>query len=200
MVSALLLFVYNYREADRAGHAAEDALVQMQAAIESNQTPETRASLPTEGTTPEETVPVEESVPGPTALTVANINGYNYIGYLSIPELELELPIMETWSEDRLHIAPCLQSGSPLTDDAVIAGHNYKTHFRPLHHVEAGMEVTFTDMSGYAIAYTVTEVEIVVPTDVSRVLSSDHDLVLYTCTSGGQSRIAAFCDRVRQET
>ena len=33
------------------------------------------------------------------------INGYRYIGFLSIPDLKLELPIMSTWNYRKLKIA-----------------------------------------------------------------------------------------------
>ena len=33
------------------------------------------------------------------------------------------------------------------------------------------------------------------PTDVDAVKNSGYDLVLYTCTYGGKTRIVVFCDR-----
>lgn len=45
------------------------------------------------------------------------------------------------------------------------------------------------------IRYEVAGTGTVAPTDVDAVVSSDHDLVLYTCTPGGQTRVCVFCDR-----
>lgn len=191
ILSALLLFLYNEKESEQAGQSAGSALAAMQDAIQNNKTPEGEEDS-TEAT-------AEETIPEPTALTVVEIDGYNYVGYISIPAFELELPIMDTWSEDRLRVAPCLQYGSPLTDDAVIAGHNYKHHFLPLHSIETGETVTFTDMTGYVIEYTVTEVKTLDPRSVYEVINSEHDLILYTCTIGGQSRVTVFCDRVQEK-
>lgn len=188
IISALLLFLYNEEESENAGKAAGAALAAMQDAIDENKPPMLDFS--------EDEEAFAETIPEPTALTVVTIDGYNYIGYLSIPAFELELPIMDTWSEDRLKVAPCLQYGSPLTDDAVIAGHNYKHHFLPLHSIETGEYLTFTDMTGYVIEYHVAEVKIIDPRSVYEVINSEYDLILYTCTTGGQSRVIVCCNRI----
>ena len=189
MLSALLLFGFNALESWQAGLASQDALESLQAAM--NTLP--RETQPEESDTPEATEP--ETIPEPTALTPVTIDGNTYIGYLSIPEFELELPIMDDWSMERLQVAPCLQYGSPLTNDAVIAGHNYKKHFLPLHDIQAGARVTFTDMTGYVIDYVVMEVKIIDPTNVYEVIDSEYDLILYTCTSSGQNRVTVRCNR-----
>lgn len=191
LAAALLLFLYNKQEDARAGEAASAAMSEIQNAI-SEYYPE-KLDL---SETPDGTDATEETVTEPTELTVVNIDGYDYIGYLSIPYFDLELPIMDTWSEDRLCRAPCLQFGSPLTDDAVIAGHNYKKHFLALHSIEEGEYLTFTTMTGYVIEYGVAEVRIIDPTNVSAVTDSDFDLILYTCTSGGQARVIVCCNRL----
>lgn len=193
LVAALLLFFYNQREAASAGEAADAALAVLQDSMGEN-TPPMLVLEEEEETQPEETI--EETIPEPTALTVVDVDGNGYIGYLSIPSYELELPIMADWSMEKLQIAPCLQYGSPLTDDAVIAGHNYKQHFLALHTIEPGETVTFTDMTGYVIEYQVVERRKINPTDVYEVIDSEYDLVMYTCTTGGGMRVIACCNRV----
>ena len=177
MMSALLLFLYNGWETRKAGQAAESLLAGVQSAIEDAAQPE--ASLDPEM---------------PTRM----IDGYEYIGYVSIPSLELELPVMAEWDYSRLKVAPCRHFGSSRTDDLVIAAHNYKTHFGALSALEIGAEVRFTDMDGVEIHYTLSELETLSPDAVDAVQNSGHDLVLYTCTSSGATRVAAFCDRVQE--
>ena len=193
LIAALLLFLHNEREDAYAGEAAGAALSAIQNVIDEKNT----ASMPdpSEEAT-EQTEATEETIPEPTELTVVNIDGNDYIGYISIPNFELELPIMADWSMEKLQIAPCLQYGSPLTDDAVIAGHNFKQHFGPLHDIEKGEYLTFTDMNGYTIAYTVVDVKIIDPRSVYEVINSEYDLTLYTCTIGGASRVIVSCNRV----
>ena len=191
LVAALLLYLHNEREDAYAGAAAGTALSAIQEAID-GQTIPPMLDLSEE----DEIEPTEETIPEPTELTVVNIDGNYYIGYIAIPNLELELPVMADWSMEKLQIAPCLQYGSPLTDDAVIAGHNYKEHFRPLHEIEQGEYLTFTDMTGYTIAYNVVDVKTIDPRSVYEVINSEYDLTLYTCTIGGASRVIVSCNRV----
>lgn len=131
-------------------------------------------------------------------MTVKEIDGQEYIGYLSIPVLELELPVISEWDYDRLKIAPCRQYGSTKTDDLVIAAHNYASHFGRLAQLRTGDLLTFTDMDAETILYGVVTVDVLEPTAVDTVKDSEFDLVLYTCTYGGENRVAVFCDRIVQ--
>ncbi len=126
------------------------------------------------------------------------IDGYAYIGTLSIPSYGLELPVMAEWSYAGLKIAPGRYSGSARTDDLVICGHNYDRHFGNLKYLEAGDTVTFTDVDGNVFPYQVDEVITLQPTDVEKMLSQtegDWDLTLFTCTLGGQARVTVRCSR-----
>ena len=196
MLSALLLFLYNGYEERRAGQEAELLLDDIQSAIAEETGPtmqptEVEIDI-TENAEPTETLPAE--------MPVVMIDGYEYIGYVSIPDLELELPVMAEWDYNRLKIAPCRHFGSSRTDDLVIAAHNYKTHFGSLSSLEIGAEVIFTDMDGIVNRYTLMkEPEILAPDTVDAVQNSGYDLVLYTCTPGGATRVVAFCDRVTKE-
>lgn len=194
ILSALLLFLHNDAENVQVGQQAEAMLQDVQSVIsqrnedsEDNPKPKPEHPVPTEG--------LEETEPRPTELPIVMIQGYEYIGYLTIPDLEIELPIMADWDYNRLQIAPCRQFGSPLTDDLVIAAHNYPSHFGHLSSLKPGDEVIFTDMDGYENHYELVRVETLQPTAVDEVQNSGHDLVLYTCTYGGASRIVAFFDR-----
>lgn len=191
LLSALSLFLYNRRQDARAGQEAARLLPQVRAVIGERQT-EPPATAPAEpwDPPPEETPPPE--------LPVVEIDGYGYVGYLSIPALELELPVLSDWDYDRLKIAPCRQFGSSRTDDLVIAAHNYMSSFGQLYQLGPGDAVSFTDMDGMENTYAVSRVETLEPTDVEAVQCSGHDLVLYTCTYGGKLRVTVFCDRPRE--
>ena len=198
ILSALLLFLYNTYDGMRAGQDAELALSDVQSAIAANQA--TQMTEPVQ-TQPDETTPTEETEPEETQdpeMPVTYIGGNGYIGYLAIPDLELELPVMDTWSESKLNVAPCRQFGSTRTDDLVIAAHNFATHFGKLSTLEDGADVFFTDMDGIEIHYRLTKMETLSPYSIEEVQYSGHDLVLYTCTPGGASRVVAFCDRVEE--
>ena len=102
---------------------------------------------------------------------------------------------MSDWDYKRLKIAPCRQFGSSRTDDLVIAAHNYKTHFGLLGELSPGDPVAFTDMDGIVNHYSVAGTQVLQPTEVDAVQNSGYDLVLYTCTIGGRSRVVVFCNR-----
>lgn len=135
----------------------------------------------------------------PDELPVVWIDGYEYIGYLSFPDWELHLPVMAKWDYERLKLAPCRHFGSSLTDDLVIAAHNYDTHFGGLSKLEKGSKILFTDMEGNVNHYALQYVKTLDPDQVDAVQNSGYDLVLYTCTIGGSYRVVAFCDRVPEE-
>lgn len=128
------------------------------------------------------------------AMPEETIDGRNYIGVLDIPALELSLPIISEWSYDALQIAPCRYSGSAYLDNLVIAGHNYRSHFVSLPQLQPGDTVTFTDMDGNVFSYEVSSLETLSPYAVSDMTSGDWALTLFTCTVGGQSRLAIRCD------
>lgn len=186
LASAGGLYFYNASVDANAGTQAAEALEQLREVI-----PEAPALQPAE-TVPAETLP-EETVP--EEMTVVEIDGYGYIGYLSIPAVELELPVMHLWDQYRLQIAPCRQFGSVWTDNLVIAAHNYEKHFGKLKDLTEGDEVTFTDMDGNVFEYQVVRLETLEPTAVDAVQYSDCDLVMYTCTYNGERRVGVFCDR-----
>ena len=193
MLSALLLLLYNGYEERRAGQEAELLLDDVLSAI-ADQT-----DLPTQQTENDVEESTEQAETLAAEMPVVMIDGYEYIGYISIPDLELELPVMAEWDYNRLKISPCRHFGSSRTDDLVIAAHNYKTHFGKLSSLEEGAEIIFTDMDGIENHYTLSRLDTLAPDAVDAVQNSGYDLVLYTCTPGGATRVVAFCDRVTEE-
>ena len=131
------------------------------------------------------------------ALEEAFVPDYVLNPEMAMPEetIELSLPIISEWSYDALQIAPCRYSGSAYLDNLVIAGHNYRSHFVSLPQLQPGDSVTFTDMDGNVFSYEVSSLETLSPYAVSDMTSGDWDLTLFTCTVGGQSRLAIRCDR-----
>ena len=191
ILSALLLLFHNRREDARAGQQAENALASVEAAIVTRPVAVQNA--------PEETETLPTQPPLDPEMPTVVVNGYAYVGYLELPTLELKLPVMSKWDYTRLQIAPCRQFGSSRTDDLVIAAHNYQNHFGRLKELSVGDTVTFTDMEGIVNTYRVERVETLQPTEVDAVQNSGHDLVLYTCTKGGKTRVTVFCDRAEEK-
>ncbi len=184
VLAALSLFLWNEQEAREAERSAEHILPRLVEQIEQEST----------GLAPEDGENAAD-YPDPydPAMTEVVIDGYAYIGYLSIPSLGLELPVMSEWDYTRLKIAPCRYSGSTKTDDLVIAGHNYARHFGPIKSMRVGDAVNFTDADGNVFHYEVAGVEVLKGTAVEEMQAGDWDLTLFTCTYGGKSRCALRC-------
>lgn len=197
ILSALLLFLYNGFTDRRAGQQTELLVDEIKSAIAEKTTP-TAKPIESEKETETETESSNgkpQETPSPE-MPVKVIDGYEYIGYISIPDLKLELPVMSEWDYSRLKVAPCRQFGSTGTDDLVIAAHNYNSHFGRLSSLEIGAEIIFTDMNGEVNRYSLNRLDTLKPNAVDVVQNSGFDLVLYTCTIGGATRVVAFCNRI----
>ena len=189
LAAALCLTGYNLCNSRRAGQTARQTVGVL------------RRSLPAASQTPHgsgaERLPeLPDYVLHPDMeMPTQTVDGTEYIGILSIPALELELPVISRWSDSGLRLAPCRYSGSAYRDDMVIAGHNYVTHFGGLKRLSAGDTVTFTDMRGNIFSYTVAELETLRPFEVEQMQSGDWDLTLFTCTTDSRSRVTVRCVR-----
>lgn len=187
LLAALGLYAYNSWDAWRAGQSVaeiQEALEDAEEALEAGNT-----ALGLDAT---------DDAPENGEMATIEIDGYEYIGTLSIPSYGLELPVMAEWSYPGLKIAPGRYSGSAWTDDLIICGHNYERHFGNLRYLETGDEITFTDVDGNVFTYQVEEVIILQPSDVEEMISQESGawaLTLFTCTIGGQTRVTVRCSQ-----
>ena len=143
---------------------------------------------------PLETEPLPESAP--REMRTVPAGRYDSIGVLSIPVLELELPVLADWNYQKLKSAPCHYYGSCYGSDFVIAAHNYNAHFGRLSQLQSGDLVIFTDVTGEVHGYEVVLLETLAPTATEEMITSGFDLSLYTCTPGGGSRVTVRCKTV----
>ena len=172
VLAAAGLLAYNTRESSRAEQASSRILTQLTEEMPQAETSQTE-------TQSEETEPAILR-----EMTVKTVDGLDYIGYLSIPELELELPVQAQWSYDGLQKSPERFSGSTFSDDLTICAHNYPAHFGRLRSLSQGEEVDFTDMDGMVWIYEVSYVTVLEPEDVERMTDKDPEdiwsLTLFT--------------------
>ena len=177
--------VYNRYEADRGEKASQELLQDMQTSMLEVQNKS--VSRETEPQTLEEPVtPEMQTVP---------VGSYHSIGILSIPVLELELPVLTNWTYDKLRHAPCHYFGSCYETDFVIAAHNFPAHFGRLSQLQPKDLVVFTDVTGITHCYEVVLLETLAPTATEEMITSGFDLSLYTCTPGGNNRVTVRCRR-----
>lgn len=127
-------------------------------------------------------------------MPVMEIDGNYYIGVLTIPALDLSLPVMEDWDEEKLKISPCRYAGSLYEKNLVIAGHNYQRHFSGIRTLPVGSEIMFNDADGNEFHYTVVASDVMNPDEKDRMLEDGAwDLTLFTCNYGLGTRYAVRC-------
>ena len=189
LAAALFLAAYNRNESYQAQRQSDVVLEEMSQALEQ--------TVPAQ-TVPRQTEPPElpEAMEEPQReMPVRTIHGRDYIGVLTIPALELELPVLSQWDYTNLRIAPCRYEGSVYNGSLILCAHNYSSHFGRLKNLREGDAVQFTDMDDNVYTYQVVGLETLNPTDVEGMESGDWDLTLFTCTVGGQSRVTVRLER-----
>ena len=205
LAAALCITISNVSQDVSGGEASEAALTEVKAqiaeahaekvAVVKSVEQELAVKGKDESTVEDYVIPEYELNPRKEMPTMI-VDEYGYIGVLSIPSLEIELPVLSEWSYPNLEVAPCRFSGSLYLNNMVIAAHNYQSHFGSLKELDYRETLTFTDGYGNVFTYQVIEVETLQPTEVEAMTSGDWDLTLFTCTVGGLTRVAVRCELI----
>lgn len=126
------------------------------------------------------------------------IDGKFYIGFIEIPSLNLELPVMSEWSYDNLKISPCRYKGSINENNLIIAAHNYSSHFGNIEKLNSGDIINFTDTDGIVYKYEVVHTEFIDGQNVSEMEENNDEwnLTVFTCTLSGKSRVTVRAVRI----
>jgi len=190
LISALSLFLYNTNEQNKAAESVEVIMPQMAELIRQR-----RESQAADTTGVDEMIAI---VPSEKEMPTAEIENHDYIGFVGIPKLGLELPVMADWSYPQLKIAPCRFSGDVYGDDIVIMAHNYVRHFGPIDNLRAGDTVTYADINGTTTEYTVVVTDVLVSTAVEEMTAGDYDMTLFTCTKDRQYRVTVRCNMIEE--
>ncbi len=129
-------------------------------------------------------------------------------GVISIPKLDLELPLFLGASEEHLSdgAAVLSQTSIPIggsNTNCVIAGHRGwygAAYFRYVDQLQPGDDVIITNL-WESLYYAVVETTIIQPNDVEAIhIQKNRELItLLTChppASGGKERMLVFCERI----
>ena len=130
----------------------------------------------------------------------------NIIGYLTIPKMEIEVPIylgatQENMKKGAVHLSQTsIPIGGNNTNSVIAAHRGMKSHpmFRDIESLSIGDEVKITNMWDELI-YKVVETKIISPDEVSEVLIQEgRDLItLITCHpyTKNYQRYVVYCER-----
>ena len=196
LFGALLLAMSNMRQETVAQNAVVEIMPQLVQQIQAHNATAPYIADEESLSNLELQIPSELLTEEDKKMTEVEIDGHLYIGYLTIPALDLNLPIMSDWSYDQLNIAPCRYHGSIRGEDLVLMAHNFANHFGRISRLEIGDLVMFTDMDAGMTQYEVVGLDILEPRSVDVVTAGDFDLILFTCTYGGNSRVVVYCNRI----
>lgn len=191
VTAAVLLLVYNLWDGHRARESEEAILAEyLQENKKASESPDA-SDKEDEQNIPDYLLNPDMDMP---EYTLKSLGDVACIGILEIPALNLELPVISSWSYSSLRLAPCRYSGSAYKGNLVIAAHNYQSHFGGLRTLPEGSEVFFTDAVGNRFSYYVAVTEALTPWSVDDMTSGEWPLTLFTCTLDSQNRVTVRCE------
>uniref|UniRef100_UPI003FED40AA class C sortase n=1 Tax=Candidatus Fimivicinus sp. TaxID=3056640 RepID=UPI003FED40AA len=135
----------------------------------------------------------------------------NIVGYLSIPELGIQLPVYLGASRENLrkgavHLSQTSLPIGGINTNAVIAAHRGMASQEMFRHIERLEQGDLVLLSNFReeLRYQVTEIEIIAPDEIQKVLiQSGRDLLtLVTCHPypTTQQRYVVYCERVSDDS
>lgn len=134
-------------------------------------------------------------VPDEQKLTASDGTIYYTIGVINIPSINVNYPILSTYTDELLKIAPCRFHGPNPNEvgNLCIAGHNYKNSkfFSKVPNLQLGDKIEITDLSGRMLTYTVYDKFIVNPDELectSQLANGNKEITLITCTNDNKQR------------
>lgn len=134
-------------------------------------------------------------VPDEQKLTASDGTVYYTIGVINIPSINVNYPILSTYTDELLKIAPCRFHGPNPNEvgNLCIAGHNYKNSkfFSKVPNLQLGDKIEITDLSGRMLTYTVYDKFIVNADELectSQLTNGNKEITLITCTNDNKQR------------
>lgn len=128
--------------------------------------------------------------------------GYKVIGIVKIPKINIEYPILEIGNIDPesakqpMKLSIIKYWGENVNDygNLSIAGHNNKdgTMFGKTKKLQKGDIIELKDLKGQTIQYSIYDIFVTDPNDVSILLPKDElvrEVTLITCTNGNKERL-----------
>lgn len=120
---------------------------------------------------------------------------YFTIGVINIPSINVNYPILSTYSDALLKISPCKFWGPNPNEvgNLCIAGHNYKNSkfFSKVPNMELGDTIEITDLGGNTVVYAIYDKYIVNPYELectSQMTNGKREITLITCTNDNKQR------------
>lgn len=177
-----LTFIYNIciDQIDTVSFEAKEVISKVQTNIVNNTTIEIKNNIDTSLLKEYENFPKE-------------YRGYQTVGKIKIPKLEIEKYILSETTEETLKAAVTKTCGPKVNEigNFCISGHNYEQTFGRIKELEVGDEIIITDTYNREVKYQVYKIYKVNPTDtscLSQETNGEREVTLITCTLGAIKR------------
>lgn len=146
---------------------------------------------------------VSNSSSGGSASDVVTYNGFTVVGRMEIPDIDLDLPVLERATRNSLEqsIGVLMGPGLNQVGNTIIVGHNYRngTFFSRNEELENGDEIYITDTSGTRIEYTIYNIYTTSSEDsdyITRDTAGKREISLSTCTDDSRYRLVIWAREV----
>lgn len=128
--------------------------------------------------------------------TITKYKGYDIVGIIEIPKINIEYPIINQTSDETMALSITKFLGNNVNDigNFTMAGHNYfdGTMFSNTNKLNIEDTIKMTDLDGKTIEYKVFDKYIIDPNDVKCVQSvkeNTREITLITCINGRNNRL-----------
>ena len=110
-----------------------------------------------EAALPERSAGVIENL-ADSAMAAVEIDGIDVIGLLELPGRGIKLPVSAEWDSSEQSFRPARFMGSVYDGTLIVGGRSEDGNFDFIDQLDAGEELTFTDMIGRVFRYTVRKI------------------------------------------
>lgn len=131
-----------------------------------------------------------------TELPYIEYEGYQIIGTIKIPKIDIEYPILVESTKDSLEKSITRVGNGKVNEvgNLSMAGHNYLdgTMFGKIDELQNDDEIIIKDLLGNEVNYKVFDIFVTNPNDVGVLESVDkeaREITLITCTNGNKNRL-----------
>ena len=139
------------------------------------------------------------STSGNSTGDVVTYEGFTVVGRMEIPEIDLDLPVLERATKNSLEksIGVLMGPGLNQVGNTIIVGHNYRngTFFSRNNELENGDKIYITDTTGTRIEYTIYNIYTTSSEDseyITRDTAGKREISLSTCTDDSRYRLVIW--------
>lgn len=139
---------------------------------------------------------VETENPSNTSSSKVTYKGYNVVGKIEIPAIELAYPILERTTPESIELAVSVLygPGPNKVGNTTIVGHNYRngSFFGKNKQLKINDKIYITDTSGQKLQYNIYNIYETSPDDsdfITRDTAGKTEISLSTCTDNSKKRL-----------